>query len=96
MIRLGKCRHHGVANTRSPPPRRQTPSGSPSPKHKMPTESEPRVGIIGAGLSGICVAIMLRDKLGLEERQIVGVERWGEVGGTWFVGILWNCFIRIY
>lgn len=45
----------------------------------------PRVGIIGAGLSGVAVAIFMRDKVGFEDSQMIGIERWEEVGGTWFV-----------
>ncbi|KAI9034013.1 hypothetical protein DFJ74DRAFT_700403 [Hyaloraphidium curvatum] len=46
--------------------------------------ADARVGIIGGGVSGIVAAIYLRDKLGIKEENIIGVERNPELGGTWF------------
>jgi len=42
----------------------------------------PNIGIIGAGVSGICAAIQLQKKLGLTSFTIF--EKNAEVGGTWF------------
>ncbi|KXS15500.1 FAD/NAD(P)-binding domain-containing protein [Gonapodya prolifera JEL478] len=43
---------------------------------------QPRVGIVGAGLSGICSSLFLREKLGIT--NIIGVERHADFGGTWY------------
>ncbi|KXS11325.1 FAD/NAD(P)-binding domain-containing protein [Gonapodya prolifera JEL478] len=43
---------------------------------------EPRVGIIGGGITGIITALFLREKLGV--KNIIAIERNPEFGGTWF------------
>jgi cation diffusion facilitator CzcD-associated flavoprotein CzcO len=46
----------------------------------MATAATPRVGIIGAGMSGLCMAMKLQDA-GID--SFVIYEQAGEVGGTW-------------
>lgn len=43
-----------------------------------------RVGVLGAGISGICAAVFLREKLGLKDESIIGIERHPSVGGNWY------------
>ena len=46
----------------------------------MATAATPRVGIIGAGMSGLCMAMKLLDE-GID--SFVIYEQADEVGGTW-------------
>ncbi|KAJ3338861.1 hypothetical protein HDU93_008996 [Gonapodya sp. JEL0774] len=43
---------------------------------------EPRIGIVGGGITGIVATLFLREKLG--SKNLIAIERYPEFGGTWF------------
>lgn len=52
-------------------------------------ENSPKIGIVGAGFSGLCMAIKLKTELNLDTFTVF--ESCEEVGGTWFVNTYPGC-----
>jgi len=54
-----------------------------------PDGTTPSIVIIGAGVSGICMGIQLKEQLGLTSFKIYDLE--SDIGGTWFSNIYPGC-----